>query len=92
MTSYLVDYAVPSSINLQMNLCSASALTDAIPAGHHPITCRFGELRLEEDGRFACDHGAVGPGDPRTQACVDHSIAVLLFELLREREGPDVPG
>ena len=92
MTSYIIDYALPSSINLQMNLCSATAMNDVIPKGHHPITCRS-DLRLEDDGSFACEHYAAKPGDPRTQMCVDHSVAVLLFELLREREDPDaIPG
>ena len=84
--SAILDEPVPSSINLQVNLCSASAMTDEIPTGHHPITCRS-ELRFEADGSFACEHWTKPPGDWRTQACIDHSISVLLFELLREREG-----
>lgn len=86
--SVIVDEPVPSSINLQVNLCSATAMTDEIPTRHHPITCRS-ELRLEADGSFGCEHGVARPGDVRTQACIDHSISVLLFELLREREGPE---
>ena len=47
---------------------------------HHPITCG-GELRLEPDGAFACEHSLAPSGDPRTQSCLNHSLALLLIEL-----------
>ena len=72
------------SINLQTTLSASSAMSP--PEGavipHHPITCP-GELAYDDDGSFACEHGAVPPGDVRTQYCIDHSIALLLIELSR---------
>jgi hypothetical protein len=75
----------PSDINLQATLAAASP-TDEIPSPHHPINCRDSLLWLEEDGRFGCDHVQVPADDPRTQACIDHSVAILLIELMVERE------
>ena len=76
---------VTSSVTLQSTLSSASACVDGrLVAPHHPITCARGELRYEEDGAFSCDHGAVEPHDPRTQACIVHSIALLIIELAQE--------
>lgn len=73
-------------INLQATLSASSAMSQ-IPTiiPHHPITCSNEELRFEEDGTFRCIHANVGPGDIRTQYCIDHSIALLLLELARER-------
>lgn len=73
-------------INLQSTLSASSAIVQlpiAIP--HHPITCSNEKLQFEEDGTFRCEHGSVGPGDIRTQHCIDHSIALLLLEIARER-------
>jgi hypothetical protein len=39
-------------------------------------------LRFEEDGTFACGHTSVPPGDYRTQSCLDHTVALLLMELV----------
>ena len=72
-----------NTLNLQATLSNATA-----PAGpaaptvspHHPITCG-GELRLEPDGAFACEHSLAPSGDPRTQSCLNHSLALLLIEL-----------
>ena len=70
------------TINLQATLSASSTGTPGAAAilPHHPITCD-GCLRLEEDGRLACDHTAAPPGDHRTQQCIDHSVALLLIEL-----------
>jgi hypothetical protein len=73
------------TINLQATLAGASAM-NPLPGGtpilHHPISCQT-ELRLEEDGTFACEHAIAPPGDMRTQFCIDHSVALLLIELAR---------
>lgn len=70
--------------NLQAALSIASAPERADLNGpHHPITCPD-DLRLEEDGTFACGHASVPPGDVRTQYCIDHTVALLLMELSRE--------
>ena len=68
--------------NLQTTLSTSSSgnAETPIPTPHHPITCSS-ELRLEEDGTFACEHTVVPPGDIRTQQCLDHTIALLLIEL-----------
>lgn len=73
------------SAYLQQTLASSSvpAVSDVPVFPHHPITCS-GNLRYESDGRFCCDHASAPPGDPRTQLCLDHSIAILLLELARE--------
>lgn len=81
--SYLVG-AIPGSLNLQASLAMGSAMTGPY-AKHHPITCTS-KLAFHDDGRFECEHGEVPPGDRRTQSCLDHSIAILLIELLREKE------
>lgn len=73
-------------LQLQAALSASSATGGLDPPGvrpHHPITCS-GKLRLEPDGEFACEHSSAPPGDIRTQACIDHSIALLLIELSRE--------
>lgn len=71
-------------LNLQSTLSASSASGAFIVTPHHPISCPT-HLRLEEDGAFSCDHAMVPPGDVRTQTCVDHSIAILLMEILGER-------
>jgi hypothetical protein len=72
-------------LNLQATLSLSSASGSEEPAvkPHHPITCAS-PLRLEEDGTFACRHAEVPPGDRRTQGCIDHTIALLLLELVAE--------
>ena len=52
---------------------------------HHPITCFGGPLAY--DGRLVCDHAVAPKGDPRTRAALNHTVAVLLMELARERFG-----
>ena len=79
------------SINLQATLSTSSSGLGDPPTPHHPITCTS-ELSFHEDGVFACEHTRVPAGDARTQACVDHSIALMLIELLRQREETNVLG
>ena len=74
------------TVNLQATLAAASPPSDPAPAPHHPIMCREELLWLTEDGRFGCEHAQVPAGDPRTRYCIDHSVAILLLELMVERE------
>lgn len=70
-----------SEINLQATLSSSSATgTGYTGIPHHPITCPS-ELRYYEDGSFECAHAKVPADDGRTQACVIHSVALLLIEI-----------
>jgi len=70
-------------LNLQatLSLSSATGPDEQVVKPHHPITCST-PLRYEEDGTFACNHAEVPPGDRRTQSCLDHTIALLLLELV----------
>lgn len=78
-----------SSINLQATLSASSSGLGDPPAGpHHPLSCTS-TLELSEDNSLACEHTRVPAGDLRTQACIDHSIAILLIEVLREKENAD---
>jgi hypothetical protein len=74
--------AVGGDLNLQATLSLSSATGPDEPPikPHHPITCSSA-LRYEEDGTFSCGHTSVPPGDPRTQSCLDHTMALLLLEL-----------
>lgn len=67
-------------VNLQGTLSAASAVAGHPVSPHHPITCAS-NLRLEEDGAFACEHAAVPADDMRTRQCIEHSIAMLLIEV-----------
>lgn len=84
--NYITDSG-DASINLQATLSASSAMP--IPSGvtppipHHPIVCG-GALSYDENNYFACEHIGVGPGDIRTQLCIDHSIALLLIEEARK--------
>jgi hypothetical protein len=77
-----VSHAGDGSVNLQATLSASSALSplEAPTSPHHPITCPS-QLAYDEDGTFACEHTEVGPGDVRTQLCIDHSVALLIIEL-----------
>jgi hypothetical protein len=77
--------ATDGELNLQatLSLSSAPGLDQPPVRPHHPITCSS-PLRYEDDGPFACGHAEVPPGDVRTQSCVDHTIALLLLELVHE--------
>lgn len=78
----LINHGRDGTVNLQATLSSSSSGTgDTVP--HHPITC-LGDLRLESDGHFSCEHSTVPPGDVRAQLCIDHSVALLLIELSLE--------
>jgi hypothetical protein len=72
-------------VNLQATLSSSSvgAPPDEIVQPHHPITCST-DLRLEDDGTFACQHASAPSGDLRTRSCINHSVAMLLIELALE--------
>jgi hypothetical protein len=72
-------------LNLQatLSLSSATGPDEPVVKPHHPITCSS-SLRFEEDGSFACGHASVPAGDRRTQSCLDHTIALLLLELVQE--------
>lgn len=71
-----------SDINLQATIAAQSAVAEPTPEPHHPIMCQGDDcpLFLHEDGRFACLHTEVPPGDTRTKHALDHSIAVLILE------------
>lgn len=71
------------SINLQATVASSSSMQTSV-SPHHPITCSTGDLRYYEDGSMSCQHAVTPAADERTQACVNHSIAILLLELARE--------
>jgi hypothetical protein len=72
-------------LNLQatLSLSSATGPDEPVVKPHHPITCSSSSLRYEEDGTFACGHAVVPPGDYRTQSCLDHTVALLLMELVQ---------
>jgi len=72
-------------LNLQatLSLSSASSPDEPVVKPHHPITCSS-SLRLEDDGTLACGHAEAPPGDRRTQSCLDHTIALLLLELVAD--------
>jgi len=76
-------------MTLQATLAAANPPGDAAFMPHHPIQCREGELWFAEDGRFGCTHGHVPAGDRRTRGCIDQSVAILLIELLVEKESAD---
>jgi hypothetical protein len=81
-------YGWASDVNLQTTLAAANPPVEPPPLPHHPIMCRDDLLWLEEDGRMGCSHVQVPAGDPRTQGCVDQSIAILILELAVEKERP----
>lgn len=73
-----------ATLNLQSTVSAYSATSKAYTP-HHPIACA-GPLTFNEDNSFSCDHVTVEPDDERTRSCVTHSICILLFELLHERD------
>lgn len=86
--TWMATTVAGSSINLQLTLATANATTPTSGRPHHPIACAS-VLHLDEDGTFGCEHAEVPAGDQRTQGCIDHSIAILLLELLHEKEDGD---
>lgn len=71
-----------ASTQLQSTISSATSGVGELPPGvhHHPISCATTTLRYEEDESFSCEHFEVPPGDHRTKASVNHSIALLIIE------------
>lgn len=69
-------------VSLQATISAATSGTEGqvtvLP--HHPITCTQG-LYFDEEGELYCDHAKSGKGDKRTQAALNHSMAILLIEL-----------
>lgn len=70
------------SSTLQSTISVATSGVGTLPAGvvHHPITCQS-DLGFDEEGTFFCSHYEVSPVDPRTKACLIHSVALLVIEL-----------
>jgi hypothetical protein len=74
---------VSGKLDLQRTLATGSATTcNPQVSPHHPIVCD-GHLWYHEDGRFECEHAQVDATDDRTQRCLDHTVALMLFEALR---------
>lgn len=82
--SFIGGYALrggdESSSQLQSTIAGATSGIgrDVIP--HHPITCAK-PLTFDEEGVFACPHAEMPADDPRTHACLVHSLALLVIEL-----------
>lgn len=70
------------AVQLQSTCSAATAGCSTNPENmvHHPITCT-GNLAYDEDGSLSCDHQKMEPDDPRTQAVLNHSMALLIIEL-----------
>jgi hypothetical protein len=74
-------------VNLQSTLSSATsdtALAGPIDGPHHPITC-IGKIRIHEDNGIECEHSYAPPENPRNQAILDATIAILLIEQLHKK-------
>lgn len=78
-------YSDGQIVSLQANLAAMTSMGTYNVSPHHPLTCTHGELAFYEDGRFACEHAEVPPDDLRTQAALDSTVAILLFEELAKR-------
>jgi len=79
---------IPSGVHNGMGLQAtiAAATSQSYPGmepvlPHHPFTCVTGPLYYDEEGQLSCTHAKAPLGDPRTQAGLNHSIAVLIVEL-----------
>lgn len=73
----------PKTIALQSVLSQGSAdlsLVGKLIGTHHPITCNS-VIGLEEDGTMTCDHSSAPPDNPRNQAIIDATIAILIIEM-----------
>lgn len=70
------------SSQLQSTISAATSGIGELPPGvpHHPITCTD-DIHFDEDGSFSCKHSEVPAGDPRTKACLIHSLAILIIEI-----------
>lgn len=85
---------IPNVINEKVNLQStlAAATSDTSLLGkftgtHHPIACANGELYLDEDNTMRCNHSSAPPENPRNQAILDASIAILIFQEVAKKFG-----
>lgn len=70
-------------VNLQSTLASGTAdnsLVGEMTGIHHPITCSAGNLYFDEDNTMRCDHSSAPADNPRNQAVLDASIAILIFQ------------
>lgn len=69
-------------VNLQATISAATAgnSEQEMVLPHHPITCTQG-LYYDEEGELSCDHAKSPKGNKRTQASLNHSMAILLVEL-----------
>ena len=72
-------------VSLQANLAAMTSMGGYSVLPHHPISCMNGWLLLHGDGRLCCDHAEAPPDDLRTQAALDSTVAILLFEELAKR-------
>lgn len=70
-----------SGSQLQSTIASATSGVGVLPPGtaHHPISCTA-NLYFDEEGVLSCEHFEVPTNDPRTKACLNHSLALLLIE------------
>jgi hypothetical protein len=73
-----------NSNQLQSTISASTSADGGQYIPHHPITCTS-KLFFEEDGSFGCEHTVVPPDDPRTAACLRHSIALMIIELAFEK-------
>lgn len=81
-------WGMSGQTNMQYSLSMASGGMHVPCSGpHHPITCHGDPLRFEEDDTLHCPHGHSYPGCDRTQAALNASVAVLLFEELFRQQG-----
>jgi hypothetical protein len=67
-----------TGVNLQATLASCTFGFEEVRP-HHPITCND-TLRYDGD-TFSCPHSTVPVDEQRTDAAVNHTIALLLLEL-----------
>lgn len=74
-----------TSINLQATLSAASSgSSEEMVRPHHPISC-MDDLAFQEDGTLECKHASAN--DQRVRSCLNHTAAILLFELVFEKFG-----
>ena len=79
-----MNFVVPTIRQTVAVHISEQVAKDTFP--HHPVHCpdRAGFLALYDDNCMECEHNKVGP--EKTQVALDASIAILLMELVYERE------
>lgn len=70
-----------SGSQLQSTISAATSGIGKLPEGapHHPISCSD-KIYFDDSGIFSCEHVEVPANDERTQACLNHSLALLLIE------------